>query len=113
MRQTLTSIGLLDEIQALPQGLNTELQTGGAPLSPGQAVRLMIARAALAHPRILILDECLDTIDSPEHRKEILDFLFDEQHPWTLLVATRDQDILRRCDEVYSLHDGKLDLVTH
>jgi ABC-type bacteriocin/lantibiotic exporter with double-glycine peptidase domain len=112
MRQTLASIGLLDEIQALPQGLNTELQTGGAPLSPGQAVRLMIARAALAHPRILILDECLDTIDSPEHRKQILDFLFHEQHLWTLLVATRDQDILRRCDEVYSLHDGKLDLVT-
>ncbi|MCS7025261.1 MAG: ABC transporter ATP-binding protein/permease [Bryobacteraceae bacterium] len=112
LRQVLESIGLLDEIQSLPEGLNTELQTGGAPLSPGQAMRLMIARAALAHPRILILDECLDTIDSPKHRKEILDFLFHEHHNWTLLVATRDQDILRRCDEVYSLHDGKLDLVT-
>lgn len=112
MRHTLSSIGLLDEIQALPQGLQTELQTGGAPLSPGQSVRLMIARAALAHPRVLILDECLDTIDSPEHRKQILEFLFSEQHSWTLLVASRDQDILRRCDDVYSLHDGKLDLVT-
>lgn len=111
MREALAAIGLLDEIQALPEGIHTELQTGGAPLTPGQVSRLMIARAALARPRILILDGCLDPIDSPAQRAEILDFLFARHQPWTLLIATRERDALERCDAVYSIQNKTLALV--
>jgi hypothetical protein len=46
----LAQIGLLEEIRALPEGTETILRTGGAPLSLGQARRLMLARAVAARP---------------------------------------------------------------
>lgn len=51
-------------IQQLPDGYNTVLKNGGASLSQGQRQLLAIARAAIANPPVLILDEATSSIDS-------------------------------------------------
>lgn len=51
-------------IQQLPDGYNTMLKNGGASLSQGQRQLLAIARAAIANPPVLILDEATSSIDS-------------------------------------------------
>ncbi len=51
-------------IQQLPDGYNTILKSGGASLSQGQRQLLAIARAAIANPPVLILDEATSSIDS-------------------------------------------------
>ncbi len=51
-------------INQLPQGYNTVLKNGGASLSQGQRQLLAIARAAIANPPVLILDEATSSIDS-------------------------------------------------
>lgn len=51
-------------IQQLPEGYNTVLKSGGASLSQGQRQLLAIARAAIANPPVLILDEATSSIDS-------------------------------------------------
>ncbi len=53
-----------DFIEALPNGYNTVLQEGGAGLSTGERQLLSFARAILADPRILILDEATSSIDT-------------------------------------------------
>jgi ABC-type bacteriocin/lantibiotic exporter with double-glycine peptidase domain len=99
VRAALRTVSLLDEVQALPQGLHTPLVTGGAPLSQGQTLRLMLARAIAGRPRLLILDEALDPF-SRQMRQRILSALFDRQAGWTLLVVTHDQEIITACDRV-------------
>jgi putative ABC transport system ATP-binding protein len=107
-REALAKAGVLEEIQALPDGLNTKLQTGGPPLSSSQAIRLEIARALANRPRMLLLDECLDFLEDVPGRGELFDRLLGPDAPWTAVVATQSEEILSRCDKVFRLESGKV-----
>ena len=102
----LDAIGLLDEIRALPAGLETPLATDGAPLSRGQAARLMLARAIAARPRLLLLDEAFVAI-SESHRKRALDALFDPAAPWTVVTVSQRADVVERCSAVVELRSPR------
>jgi len=89
VREALEEVGLLDELMRLPKGLDTVLTPDGAPLSDGQLRRLIVARAIVARPRLLIVDHLLDGLAHGEAR-ELLRWLTDPRFGWTLLVLTRD-----------------------
>ncbi len=63
-REAATLAGADDFIRRLPQGYNTLLQNNGANLSQGQRQLIAIARAAVADPPCLILDEATSSIDT-------------------------------------------------
>lgn len=90
VRQVIQLIGLSEEIRGLPQGMQTRLSATGGPLSYGQARRLMLARAIVGKPRLLVLDDVLDDLD-PKARAATLDALFAENQPWTLIVMTHTE----------------------
>lgn len=113
VREALVSVGLVDEILKLPDGLNTMLQTNGAPLSATQALRLMLARAIVDRPRLLLIDGTLDALPD-EMLRTLLANLVGQDRPWTVLIATGRQIVIDRCDDVVTLgrrpahaeHDG-------
>jgi putative ABC transport system ATP-binding protein len=107
VQQTLEGLGVWDQVQRLPDGLDTILATGGAPLSEGVALVLMIARAVVARPRLLILDETLDQILDMRERELLTEALFGESQPWTLLVATSRADLIERCATVIQMPEDK------
>lgn len=96
VRKSLEAVGLLEDVLDLPGGLHTPLGTGGAPLSLGQAERLMLARAIAGSPRLLVVDEVLDDMDQ-EVRQEVLPAILGPEARWTLLVVTHSQDVARLC----------------
>ncbi len=97
IRKGLEKVGLLDSILELPNGLETELQTGGYPLSKEQAIRLMVARAIVSEPRVLLVDRLLDQL--PESaKKQVHRCLLSPDRPWTLLVATNDSELISQCE---------------
>ncbi len=102
----LDAVGLLTDVLALPEGIHTTIQPHGRPLSQGQARRLMIARAIVGRPRLLVLDGALDQIDGPGERERLGDLLFDPAAPWTLLCLTEQPDVLSRCARVVTMRDG-------
>jgi ABC-type bacteriocin/lantibiotic exporter with double-glycine peptidase domain len=97
VRDALGRVGLLQDVLDLPDGLNTRLGTGGAPLSLGQAERLVLARAIAGQPRLLVLDEVLDDMDQEVRHSVLPSILGDDAH-WTLLVVTHSQEVARLCD---------------
>jgi putative ABC transport system ATP-binding protein len=97
VREALQVVGLLEVVHALPRGLDTRLTPGGGPLSASQALRLTIARALVGRPRLFILDGCLDVLDVQES-PGLLHYLFDRSAPWSLLVASANPEVIRRCD---------------
>ena len=94
-------MGLIDEILKFHDGLNTELQTNGAPLTSSQALRLMIARAIVGRPRLLLIDGLLDGL-SDEALDYVLRRLTPQESPWTLLVTTGRSEVMAACDRVIS-----------
>ncbi|HYO83564.1 MAG TPA: ABC transporter ATP-binding protein [Bryobacteraceae bacterium] len=99
VRSALDNVGLLEVVSRMPNGVHTELATGGSPLSPSQARRLTIARALLTQPRLLLLDEVLDRIDDLQLKGPLVRSCFGQDAPWTLIVATRREDIRSLCQD--------------
>lgn len=107
VRAALSQVGVLEDVEALPGGLDARLLPDGAPLSDGQALRLTLARAIAARPGLLIVDHVLDGMDDTT-RAPVLDALFDEAAPWTLVVVSSDPNVKARADRVVVLDEGVL-----
>jgi ABC-type multidrug transport system fused ATPase/permease subunit len=63
MRNALSAVDALDWVLALPDGLDTQVGSGGLTLSPAQAQQVALARLVLADPHTLVLDEATSLID--------------------------------------------------
>lgn len=102
VQRALEDVGLLQDIMRLEEGLDTPLMVGGRPLSSSQRSRLILARAIVHPPRLLLLDENLENLE-PQTFSDLTDFVFERSHPWTLLVASRDLEVLQRCDRTIDM----------
>jgi ATP-binding cassette subfamily C protein CydCD len=107
LRAVLARVRLDEWLAGLPDGLDTWLGTGGRTMSGGQARRLATARALLAEPDLLILDEPTEGLD--EHTaRALMDDLLDAAGGRTVLVLTHRTEGLHRTDRVLTLRDGRL-----
>ena len=102
VREALRRVGLWRTIQEFPDGMNTMLWPGGNPLSLGQANRLMLARAIVGHPRLLILDETLDHMDA-DIRETVIPAIMSREAHWTLVIVTHSEEVGALCDRVIRL----------
>ena len=98
VRHALERVGLLDDLLHRPDGLNLRLKPGGAPLSGNQRTRLLLARAWVQRPQLLLLDEILDGLGS-DCFEALCDTVFDPELPWTVVVATREEAVAMRCGQ--------------
>ncbi|MHB1876334.1 MAG: amino acid ABC transporter ATP-binding/permease protein [Streptosporangiaceae bacterium] len=96
-----------DWIESLPQGLQTPVGAHGVAVSGGERQRLALARALLANPAVLILDEPTTHLD-PANRAEFTDDLFAASGDRSLLLITHDLAQAARADEIIVLEDGRV-----
>lgn len=99
----LGELGLLEDFTSLEHGLETELTAFGAPLSTTQLQRLMLARAIVGHPKLLIIDGLLDNLTMTE-LNSVLNLLKTHQKDWMLMVATRFEHIANQFNHIISLN---------
>ncbi|MCI6159003.1 MAG: ABC transporter ATP-binding protein [Selenomonadaceae bacterium] len=94
-------------IQHLPQQYDTVLQGAGAGLSAGQRQLLAIARACLASPRILILDEATSNVDT-RTEASIQDAMARLMHDRTCLIIAHRLSTIRDADEIIVMDQGRI-----
>lgn len=107
IRDTLAGLELADDIMALPEGLNTQLNYLGMPLPPEKVRRLMLARAIVGKPRLLLIHEALDQLDNAVGQR-VIAWVLRPDAAWTAIVATQHPEVIRRCDCVWRLHLGRV-----
>ena len=94
-------------IERLPQGYDTVLTGDGANLSQGQRQLLAIARAAIADPPVLILDEATSSIDTrTEHL--VQDGMDSLMHGRTTFVIAHRLSTVRNSDAIMVLEQGRI-----
>jgi ABC-type multidrug transport system fused ATPase/permease subunit len=94
-------------IEQLPQGYDTEIGERGVKLSGGQKQRLALARAILADPRILILDEATSSVDA-EAEYLIQQALDEVMKGRTSLVIAHRLSTIRNADKIIALEEGRI-----
>lgn len=115
----LRKLDCLDLLAGLPEGLLTRVGEGGASVSSGQRQLICFARAMLADPAILVLDEATSSIDSATESRlqHALDVLLTGR---TAFVVAHRLSTIRHANQVLVLDHGKIvergthdELITH
>jgi ATP-binding cassette subfamily B protein len=99
--------GAHDFIVSLPDGYDTEIGERGFSLSGGQRQRIAIARAILADPRVLILDDATSAVD-PSKEHEIRDALTEVMRGRTTIVIAHRPATIALADRVVLLDGGRV-----
>jgi len=94
-------------IRQLPHGYDTELSERGSNLSEGQRQLLAIARAILADPRILVLDEATSSVDT-RTEVQIQRALLELMKGRTSFVIAHRLSTIRNADKIVVIEDGKI-----
>lgn len=103
----LKKIGLIKFLKELPNGLNTILYPEGKQISYTITKKIVLARAILKKPKLIILEDALDQFSDKE-TKSIIDFLCDPSNSWALIVVSSNEYWKKYCNEVKILKDGCL-----
>ena len=107
VRAACSAVGLDDLVDRLPQGLDTEVHERGSSLSAGERQLLALARAFVAKPRVLVLDEATSNLDLTSEAKieRALDTLLEGR---TAIIIAHRLATAMRCDRIAVVEDGSI-----
>lgn len=105
VREVVEQVGLKRDIDQMPMGLNTMLSETSNTISGGQQQRILIARAIVGNPKILIFDEATSALDNIT--QAAVSSNLDKMNVTRIVVAHRLSTI-KNCDRILVLKDGSV-----
>jgi ATP-binding cassette subfamily B protein len=113
IHEAIDRVGLTDVVERMPNGLDTVVHERGQTLSSGERQLIALARAFLAHPRVLVLDEATSNLDLQSETKieNALDALLENRT--AILIAHRLSTAMR-ADRIVVVDEGRvIEVGTH
>ncbi|MFF4318412.1 ABC transporter ATP-binding protein [Streptomyces sp. NPDC001568] len=107
LRHVMEQVRLTALVDALPEGLDTEVGHRGTALSGGQRQRVAIARALLRRPRLLLLDEATSQLDAL-NESELREVIADIARTTTVLVIAHRLSTVTGARRILVLEDGRV-----
>lgn len=108
--EALQQVELYDDVNRLPEGLNTQLVSGGKGLSNTFIHKLILARCLAKKPSLIILNDFFNGL-TQNAKAKLIQYLTNETHHWTLVVVSNDPIIMAACDRVIVMNEGTIEAV--
>lgn len=105
IRETIAAVGLESDIAMMPMGIHTYLSESGGTISGGQQQRILIARAILGDPKILLFDEATSALDNVM-QDMVCESL--EKLQATRIVIAHRLSTIRNCDRILVMDQGQI-----
>ncbi len=103
--QAAQMAGFDEDIRQMPMGMHTVISEGGSTLSGGQRQRMMIARAIVNRPRILLFDEATSALDN--RTQTIVSQSLERLHATRIVIAHRLSTIIN-ADRIFVFEGGRI-----
>jgi ATP-binding cassette, subfamily B, multidrug efflux pump len=107
VKQAAKDAAIYANIMEFPEGFNTMVGERGVTLSGGQKQRISIARAIVAHPKVLVFDDCLSAVDT-ETEEEILSNLQRIMKGKTTIIISHRVSSVRNADNIIVMENGSV-----
>lgn len=96
-------------VKSLPQGLLTPIFPEGKQLSSSNAQKILLVRSIITKPKMLFYEDPTDTMDD-KVANEIIDFITDKEHNWTIIVSSKNQYWKTKCNRQITMKNGQIHL---
>lgn len=108
VKWAVKNLNLEELVCQLPEGYDTIIQSQGKQFSKSTVAKILIARAIVDKPRLLLLENSF-SVFTPNEKQAILSFLLDRQHLWTLILSS-SEDLPKspHFDKKIILEQGKI-----
>ncbi|WP_299115386.1 ATP-binding cassette domain-containing protein [uncultured Winogradskyella sp.] len=107
INKVIEIVGLREYIKQTENGLDTIIYPEGKQMSFTVAKKIILARAILKKPKVLVLEEPLEHFEASE-AKRIIKALTSPENPWALIVASFNKDWASDCTDVITLNNGEI-----
>ncbi len=104
---SINMTGFDEDLVKMTDGIKTKLLSGGRDLSRGQIQKILIARAIVQRPVLLVLDEAFTGIEEST-KIQILDRLFSTNEKWTIIEISQDADTIFHSGKLVFLDQGSI-----
>lgn len=105
--EALDIVGLSQFLKEQTNGLNTVLYPEGQQMSYTIAKKIILARAIIKQPKIMILEDPLDQFNLEETQR-IINYLTDSKRPWSLIVVSSKKSWRTKCNQIITLEKGRI-----
>jgi ABC-type bacteriocin/lantibiotic exporter with double-glycine peptidase domain len=105
--EILEIVGLGQFLKEQPKGLETMIKPEGKQISFTVAKKLILARAIIKEPKLIILEDPLDQFNL-EETVRIIDYLTDDARPWSLIAVSTKKSWKMKCKQIITLENGKI-----
>ncbi len=99
--------GLLEYIQSLSNGLDTKINTIGSKLPHSVITKILLTRAILKRPRLLLLEDCWSGLERIEQER-IIKIFTSSENGFTVVGVTNDENFARICNKIILLEEGEI-----
>ena len=107
IREIIEIVGLSPFVKSQPLGLDTIIYPEGKRLSSTDTKKILLARAILKQPNVLLLEDPLDDLTLKETRR-IIDYLCLPKHQWSIVVVSNNPYWEEKCHQTLTLSEGKI-----